>query len=262
MLDSREDSRDNPAKIRTTGIPLLYTILLLTNLSAAQDETPGATTRRTAKMETNFRYRYLTVPDSVIDIWYFDEDDPGANPYKRPSLRAYAVGLEYVLKPEPINWIFYVEWMGNQIEEGYWDDVEDGNVNHDDGNWVRPNGFGAIVMGANGAREMPVTNPDNDVWASLMLGGGLGIAFMTGELIEWNPGGDPGNTDLDCLSSAAAFDRYLECEPDSITRIPGVLPVLDLQASVKVNFGDRAHIRLEGGLHNLLYMGTAVGASF
>ena len=61
---------------------------------------------------------------------------------------------------------------------------------------------------------------------------------------------------------AAAYDRYVECPADSVTRVPGVLPVLDLQASVKVNFGERAHVRLEGGLHNLLYVGGAVGASF
>ena len=97
---------------------------------------------------------------------------------------------------------------------------------------------------------------------SLMLGGGLGVAFMTGELIEWNPGGDPENTDVGCLPEAAAYDRYSACAADSNTRVPGVLPVLDLQASVKVNFADRAHIRLEGGLHNLLYVGTAVGATF
>jgi len=241
---------------------MLHTILLMTNLASAEEEPPGTTTRRAAKMETNFRYRSLTVPDSVLDIWYFDEDDAGANPYKRPSIRAYVVGLEYVLKPEPVNWIFYVEWMGNQIDEGYWDDVEDGNVNHDDGNWVKPDGFGAILLGANGGRELPVTNPDADVWMSLMLGGGLGVAFMTGELIEWNPGGDPENTDVGCLPEAAAYDRYSACAADSNTRVPGVLPVLDLQASVKVNFADRAHIRLEGGLHNLLYVGTAVGATF
>ena len=206
----------------------------------------------------------MSVPDSVLDIWYFDEDDPGANPFKRPQARAYTIGVEYVLKPEPVNWIFYFEYLGSLIEEGYWDDYEDGAVDHEDGEWIRPDRFGGFILGANGARELPVTDQSKDVWASLMLGGGLGIVFMSGELLEWNPGGDPANDPNNCpeLELEPAYVRKDSCEPDGVKRVPGVLPVVDLSASVKINFADRAHLRLEAGLHDMLFVGTAVGAVF
>jgi hypothetical protein len=33
-------------------------------------------------------------------------------------------------------------------------------------------------------------------------------------------------------------------------------------ASIKINFADRAHLRLEGGIHDMLFLGTAVGVVF
>ena len=35
--------------------------------------------RRTYRYETNFRARYLSVPDSILDIWFFNNDADGAN---------------------------------------------------------------------------------------------------------------------------------------------------------------------------------------
>jgi hypothetical protein len=246
----------------------LLTALLGSTLGYAQEddalaEPPGKPTRASL-METNFRYRYMSVPDSVLDIWYFDEDDPGANPYKRPQARAYTVGLEYVLKPKPVNWIFYFEYMGALMEEGYWDDVEDGDIDHEDGEWIRPEGFGGFLLGVNGGRELDVTNPDKDVWMSIMLGGGLGIVFLQGDLLEWNPGGDEANNPTNCpdQQGSPAYVRKDLCDPDGTKRIPGVLPVIDMFASIKINFADRAHLRLEGGIHDMLFLGTAVGVVF
>ncbi|MEL6345126.1 MAG: hypothetical protein AAFV53_18605 [Myxococcota bacterium] len=221
-------------------------------------------TRRKALMEVNFRSRYMIVPDSVLDIWYFDEDDEGANPFKRPSARAYTVGIEYVLRPDPVNWIFYFEYIGNLMDEGYWDDVDEGAANHENGEWIRPNNFGAFAIGANGARELPLTNPEKDVWLSAVLGGGLGIAFIQGELLAWNQGNDVQNDPNNCpeFSDSAAYVRYEVCEPDETKRVPGILPLVDLSASAKINFGDRAHLRIEGGIHDFLFAGVAFGTAF
>ena len=41
-----------------------------------------------------------------------------------------------------------------------------------------------------------------------------------------------------------------------------MLPVVDINAGVKFNINNRASIRLEGGFHNLLYGGGAVGVTF
>lgn len=207
-------------------------------------------------MELNFRARYVSVPDSVVDLGYFNENDPGANPLARPKMRGYAVGVEYVLKPHPSNWIFYGEYIGNTMKEGYWDDIEE-PAQHDDGDWIQPNGFGMVVLGANYAHEIEAAN-----WVSFLIGGGLGLGIITGELTQWNGGGDTDNTEPDCLPSSAAYERRYACADDGAKRFPGVLPMVDITAGVRFNFGDSANLRIEGGLHDMLYVGTAFGVSF
>jgi len=211
-------------------------------------------------MEVNIRYRRLTVPDSILDIWYFDKDDPGAISFDRPSVGANAVALEYILKPDQANWTFYIEYMGSDVEDGYWDDYEDGDPDHTDGDWISVDGFGAVVFGLGGARELVLTGPENDVWVSLLMGGGLGVGLTTGEIIEWNAGW--ADLEEDCRPTAPAYQRWEDCEPDGSVRVPGILPFVDLTAAIKFNFGDYAHIRFEGGLHNLLFYGTSVGVNF
>ncbi len=215
----------------------------------------GVEYSRKTPMELNIRGRWLTVPDSVLDIWYFNENDPGANPLARPKARGYAVGIEYVLKPRPTNWIFYVEYAGSLMQDGYFDDIEE-PADHDDGDYIRPDGFGLMVAGANYAHEI-VAAP----WVSFMVGGGLGIAVVTGELTQWN-GGDPDNAEPDCLPSSAAYERVDVCEDDGPKRLPGVLPMIDISGGVRFNLGDQGNIRIEGGLHDMIYVGAAAGVSF
>lgn len=227
-------------------------------LPAPASELAGASnveyTRKTP-MEVNLRGRYMTIPDSVLDIWYFNEDDPGANPFPRPHARGYAVGVEYVLKPQPTNWVFYGEYLGATMDEGYWDDVEE-PAQHDDGDYIRPDGFGLIVTGVNYAHEINAAP-----WVSFLVGGGLGLGIVTGELTQWN-GGSSENHEPDCLPQAAAYERVDVCEDDGPKRIPGVLPIVDLSAGVRFNLGDSANIRLEGGLHDMIYVGGAMGVMF
>ena len=44
--------------------------------------------KRTHLIQTNMRMRQLGVPDSFIDRFFFDSDDEGANPFKRPQIKA------------------------------------------------------------------------------------------------------------------------------------------------------------------------------
>jgi hypothetical protein len=215
---------------------------------------------RTALMEANLRFRYLSVPNGIMDIWFFDSDDEGANDFKRPKVRMYAVGVEYVLKPRPSNWIFYYEFMGSLMEEGYWDDVEE-PPEHDDGDWVNPERLGVHVVGANYAHEIDVTPSDRDVWLSMLFGAGLGVGIVQGELMQWHPGGNEGINNQ-CLRQSPAYERKDTCPSDGTKRIPGLLPVLDLSGSFRVNFADHANVRFDFGLHDLFYMGTAVGGVF
>lgn len=218
--------------------------------------TSGVDYSRKTLMELNFRTRYVSLPSSILDIWYFNENDPGANPLARPKARGYVLGIEYVLKPQPSNWIFYAEYMGNLIQEGYWDDVEE-PAEHDDGDWIQPDRFGLVITGVNYAHEI-----EAQPWLSFLVGGGLGLGIVTGQLTQWSPGGFADNTEPDCLPSDAAYVRKDVCADDGPKRIPGVLPMVDISAGVRFNFGDSANLRIEGGLHDLIYGGVAMGVVF
>lgn len=215
---------------------------------------------RAAPMEVNFRGRYMSVPDSLLDIWFFDSDDEGANPFDRPNVRMHALGVEYVLKPRPANWIFYYEYITSDIGEGYWDDVEQ-PAQHDDGDWVKPENLGMHAVGFNYAHEVDATDPARDVWLSFLFGAGLGAGFVTGEMVTWYPGG---NADVasQCGLDDPAYERQKNCPADDTKRIPNVLPIVDLTASARVNFAERATLRLDVGLHDMLYVGGAVGGVF
>jgi len=230
--------------------------------AAATPAAPDAPQRmeRTMLMESNFRVRYLGVPNSVMDIWYFDSDEEGANPFERPKIRMYSFGLEYVLKPKPMNWIFYYEFIGSGMREGYWDDAEE-PADHDDGDWIKPSGFGIHAVGANYAHEIDVSNPERAVWVSMLFSAGLGAGIVSGQLQTWHAGGNDTITN-ECLRDAPAYERKDSCPDDGRVRLPGLIPILDLTMSTRVNFSDRASARLDVGLHNLFYVGTAFGTVF
>ena len=247
---------------------MIWSILLTSAFAAPEArpktmlDAPADAQSRASMMEVNMRTRYLMVPDSLLDVWFYDNDDPGANSFKRPKVRAYTLGVEYVIKPRPMNWIIYVEYLGSQTAPGYWDDVDDGIADHDDGDWVEASGFGGWFVGGNYAHEIPISPIENDVWVSLLMGGGLGIGFVKGDLLEWNPGSDPQNADPDCEPDAPAYLRYDKCQVDGVKSVPGVLPMIDLSLGFRVNFADRANIRIEGGIHDMIYFGSAIGGVF
>ncbi len=51
-------------------------------------------------------------------------------------------------------------------------------------------------------------------------------------------------------------------EPDETLRLPGVLPLVDLNAGVRFIIAEKATVRLEGGLHTMLYAGMSTGILF
>ena len=213
--------------------------------------------RRAYAMQANIRVRYLSVPNSVMDLWFFDSDDAGANPLDRPNLRAYAVGAEWVIDKAPANWIFYGEWVGNATPAGYWDDVESSPADHSDGSWLEPDAFGMVVLGANYGHGIPIRE-----WLDFLFGGGLGLGFVTGEVTVWNGGGNEDVVDATCLRTSAAYERQAVCEDDGPARVPGLVPLVDLTASARFAFTDQATVRLDAGFHNVLYVGTAFGVVF
>ena len=222
----------------------------------AGDDLVEVPVKRKHRYETNFRARYLSVPDSILDIWFFNNDADGANPYPRPKVRAYTAGAEFVLQKNPANWVFYFEYMGNLMAEGYWDDV-DKPADHEDGDWVRPDGLGMLIIGSNYGHEIRATP-----WWSFVFGGGLGFGVLLGDLTSWGPGSSATNQSGGCYGTSPAYLRKDLCAEDGTKRIPAVLPIVDITASTKFHLADQANVRLDIGLHNMLYIGTAFGTVF
>ncbi|MCK6520458.1 hypothetical protein L6R49_03355 [Myxococcota bacterium] len=198
-------------------------------------------------MEVNVRGRYLGVPASLFDIWYYNDTDDGGTHLPRPQARAWSVGLEYVVKNDTQNGVFYFDYVGNLMEGGYWDDRED-PPDYFDGDYVVPDRLSLLTLGADYYYELHATQ-----WLSFMFGAGLGVAVVTGNLQKWD--GDDG---------VPSYEIYAQRpdDPDDVIAIPKVLPVVDINAAIKFDINHRANIRLEGGFHNLLYTGAAVGIIF
>lgn len=247
---------------------------------AAQDEpaptpppapaTPDSTktpSSRAYQLQLNARFRYISVPDSILDIFAYDEDDPGyPQTQTRPKVRALAYGAELVFDRGAANYVIWGQYADSKLREGYWDDVDDAYVDHEDGEYVVPRSLGAGALGFDFMHELdvvPVGPEGGPVGLSFLFGAGLGVAFVTGELETWKRGGLPETLDAGCLPTSPAYERFDQgCESDGYKRIPKVLPVLDLSLSMRFNFSDHAHLRLDGGIHEALFLGAAAGAIF
>ncbi len=218
---------------------------------------PTPTHDRTFDMEVNFRVRSVSVPKSVLDVWYYDADDADWAYFEpRPHLAGTAIGLEYVVKNESANGIFYAEFVDSAMSNGYWDDIEE-PANHLDGDYLSPSrGMGLVAFGANYAYEahlVRIEDTEGQLGLSFLIGGGLGLGVLAGRLDRWGPDNN-GNP---------AYKRFLDgVAPDSDKAVPRVYPMVDVNAGLRFNLGNRAVIRLEGGLHTLLYYGTSVGVMF
>lgn len=214
-----------------------------------------------------FRYRYGAVPRGLLDIWYFDGDDGdgAALGYTRPGVSANVFGLEYTAAPEPTGGPSFVGWIERipiRMDAGYWDDKET-PPDHNDGDWLQPEkGLGMWALGANYLHEVPLSSTDKPVWVSLAVGGGLGIGFLTGSITTWHAGYHEESLDPTCGPLDVAPDRYATCQPDGEVNLPGVVPILDLSVGPKIHLTEHAMVRLDFGLHDVLFAGIAAGGSF
>ncbi len=238
-----------------------------TDAESLDSPTPEATKskRRDYLMQVNARVRYLTMPDSILDTWYYDQDDPGANDFKRPKVRGWTFGGEFVFDRGGPNYVLWGEYIHPQLDEGYWDDVDDDFVDHNDGDWVVPDGFGAGALGFTYLHELPLVDagPEGEsVGFSFVFGGGLGVLFAAGGLEYWQAGGNPDNTEIDCLPTAPSYERKDTCASEGYKRFPKVLPIVDLSLGFRLDFAEHAHLRIEGGVHDLLFLGAAAGGVF
>ncbi|MED5373487.1 MAG: hypothetical protein VX899_20890 [Myxococcota bacterium] len=219
----------------------------------------SAAPQRPYLMEVNLRGKYMSVPDSFLDIFFFNESANNGNHLARPDVRAYAAGMEFAIRSNGMGsgamGSFYFDYLGPLIEDGYWDDREDessgANPDYNDGYWLAPSSnFGFVTLGANYYYDLRLAP-----WFSFIVGGGLGVAMTIGEIQRWGPteDGTPAWNRDDLDSSEADRDPL---------PIPGAVPYWDLNFGLKFHFNDKASLRLEGGMHPLFYGGAAVGIVF
>lgn len=238
--------------------PLLLIIASLAFPTAQAQDVSRASPGR-AEMGVNLRLRAMAVPDGIIDTWA--EEGEGA--YTRPKVKGTVVGLEYVVKPGDTNFLFYAEYFKFRSEAGYWNDIDD---HPEDGHWIDPTAAGAAIFGFDTAYEPVLTDPNQPVTLSMLIGGGLGVMARTGDLDVWYPGAnltDDAVVDVDCLPDAPSYERQASCGADTEdAALPKVLPVIDFLVAFKLNIGPHLTVRMEGGVHDALYWGGAVGARF
>lgn len=240
-------------------LPLLLASAALAQEPAPPPPAPAAAPSgktRDYLMEVGFRGRYLFFPNDILDIWYERHDGAGDTIPERPSISAYTLGLEFVVKNDQANGIFYVEYLAPQFDAGYFDDA-DREPEEGDGSWIEARKFGLVLIGANYGYELHATP-----WLSFLFGAGLGAGIVTGGIVEWIPG-DPNDAAM-CGSGSPAYERVADgCDYDNELDIPPVIPVVDVNIGPRFNIKDRASIRLEGGLHSLLpYAGGSIGIAF
>lgn len=56
------------------------------------------TPQRPYLMEVNLRGKYMSIPDSLIDIWMFNGSDDNGDHLERPTVRAYSAGMEFAIR--------------------------------------------------------------------------------------------------------------------------------------------------------------------
>jgi hypothetical protein len=258
--------------------------------AATTVEAPVATTAiqrrsdRNLDVELSFRSRWMIAPRGLVTAFGFEDDRSGydwalrkdsaycrehpgdaSNPDKacgkgRPGVSGQAYGFEALLKwpKRRDTMIVYVDWVDSNMTHGYWDDREDGEDPDDpeDGDYLVPGkSFGLLVVGVDYQADIPIVKlakTKNVFGLDFTAGAGLGAIVMLGRLDRYT--GDAKDP------SYAKYDAGERPDPDD--RVGRLWPAIDVNIGFKLNFGDRVVMRLEGGLHTLLYAGGTVGFKF
>ena len=218
---------------------ILISFILTLSSFAADPSLEYEQRSRSFFIETGFRYRSIMLPDSLLDSAFYDFDDEGAYPQKRPVVGGQLMGFELSIKREYSSWQFYAEYVFSTMGAGYWDDNLDAIPDHEDGHWLRPDNLSAWFGGVNFNYEFPITPQARSLWLSIVTGGGLGAGMAQGDITYWVPG-SVAETDTECYPNAPAYIRKDSCAPDGSKvgeySLWPFVPMVDLTLSLKVNF--------------------------
>lgn len=259
----------------------------LSSRALVADEAPAATgggvaapakAPRKVAFEVNFRVRRLMVPSGLLTTFGFEDDTedynwalrptsdycvatPGSKACgtARPTVNAMSYGVEFLAKFNRDTVLFYFDYADSEMQAGYWDDSEDGDDpdDNDDGDFLAPGpNFGAILAGVNYQADIAIVKPSKTKGAFGMdftAGAGLGLLVLVGQLDRWDGESSP-------TPAYEQYDRGDEPRPDG--EVGRFWPAVDVNLGFKFTFAERAVLRLEGGLHTMLYFGGSVGFRF
>ncbi len=212
--------------------------------------------------EVNLRGRNMSLPRGVLNIWFTPDDEAdarviealGEDRARRPDIQGWAYGVELAFKDKRAAGIVWFDWVDSGMGEGYFDDPDNEPL---DGDYIVPApNLGILMFGVDYAYEVPFVKLEKTKGAfglGLTVGAGIGLGLLVGQHQQWE----------ETENNTPSYELYLAGEdPNSLKELPGVYPIIDFNLGLKFNFADRAHLRLEGGLHTLLYYGAAFGLSF
>ena len=212
----------------------MLTTLIFSTLSMAQ--------------EVNLTYRSANLPSSWLDGFLSEST----------NIKSQNFGLEYVQISNQTNWTFYYEYHQSQIRDHFWDDIDDPQ-DITDGVYMDLSQVSVHSLGFQSAFEIPIQTPK--VTTSFLIGGGLGIGILTGELPRWYDGAnDRAQNNSGCFPLGTAEFRADLCDkdPDEDNLPIPVIPILDVSLALRIRY-DKFSSRFMFGLHNMPYFGFALG---
>lgn len=196
---------------------------------AADDQEEGEEAVEGAKERETFhqldvRYRRLSVPDAVLDVFY----------QLHEHVSGQAVGADYTtVKTSGFNIILSADYSEVTAPDGPWQEKGEGK----DIDWTELNLFfisGDITV----AYEVHLPGP-----LSVVFGTGLGFGYVGGSIVTYD--GETGPT------GARTEEDY-----------PTILPVVNVQVSPRVVLFNKLVLQADVGLRNALYGGLSAGLRF
>ena len=198
--------------------------------------------------EINLTYRSGNLSGSWLDGFLSEHTD----------IKSQNFGIEYVRISNKTNWMFYYEFHQSQTRADFWDDIDDPE-DITDGVYMDLSNISIHSIGFHSAYEIDIPTPK--VATSVLIGGGLGLGMLTGDIPRWYDGANERAQDNSgCFPIGTAEFRAELCDkdPDEDDLPIPVVPIVDLSIALRIRY-DKFSGRFMMGLHNLPYFGVAIG---
>jgi len=227
-----------------------------------------------ANYGVGLRARYVALPEWFLDI-FTDES---------VALSSAALGAEFILRRAPdFDWVIAAEYMFASPPDGNW--LGNGETTRK-ADYIHFDNFGFVNIDATA-----VWNQKFSRWVTVTYGAGLGVGIPTGSAVQASStrNGERGTGDgPDCLpdelddlgachppgcgADGICSERELEAmrsqddpqaDPDAKAAafdldVWPVIPVVHLMVGARFTLHRNFELRVDGGFHNALFLGTAL----